>query len=568
MPLPPQDNVMPPTHVSVSNVSSLGLGGVSGVPSPSLGVSLPSMGRLDQLRDRGDIGLTSHIVSADVHSVPRSFASFDPSLLFPCSDSGFPSLSAPPPLSSFSASLSSSFSVASTFSSSALSSSTVPLYSLPSVVPSVLAPSLPLSSSSFSVAPPPGFASASPSVSSASLLGASAPSFPSSSSSAPPSFSRGSLPFSASSSLSSSASVPFSSSSSSAISPSQDFASFQASLLGLSAGYQALGHWYVSSGGRDFPSYLSAHFPHLYSDYRLDYSSGSSRFLSAVSSAPPAAPAPGPFVSSSSLPSSFTRAPLLPSASAWPSQSLSSLSLPVDSALSAPVPSHPLSLHPPLSSSTPALSSSLGFVEDSVEAMLAAVGYLAARAGAVGASSASPLFRPFAPSAPLPPPPLSCSAGAPPVSLPSASFLSASAFVPPPPPSAFGFVSSEDLPEDSPPDAVPRVLDPGFGSVPDSARIEFRRMLSFIVDLFPQAAGSPSVAPPPRALFEDFFSSATPSSPVFLNWFERVRSALSDADSRLAGFIASGRGDFLLLPSRSPLYAAHGDFAFKWCGSG
>ena len=209
----------------------------------------------------------------------------------------------------------------------------------------------------------------------------------------------------------------------------------------------------------------------------------------------------------------------------------------------------------------------MGFVGDSVGASLAAVGDVAARAGAVGASSASPLFRPFAPSAPLPlpPPSPSCSAGAPPVSVPSASFPSASAFVPPPTPFAFGFVSAEDLPEDSPPDAVPRVLDPGFGSVPDSARVEFRRMLSFIVDFFLQAAGSPSVAPPPRALFEDFFSSAAaPSfSPVFLNWFERVRSALSDADSRLAGFVASGRGDFLLLPSRSPLYAVHGDSALS-----
>ena len=44
VPLPPQDDVMPPTHVSVSHASSLGLVEVSGVPSPSLGVSVPSMG--------------------------------------------------------------------------------------------------------------------------------------------------------------------------------------------------------------------------------------------------------------------------------------------------------------------------------------------------------------------------------------------------------------------------------------------------------------------------------------------------------------------------------------------
>ena len=71
-------------------------------------------------------------------------------------------------------------------------------------------------------------------------------------------------------------------------------------------------------------------------------------------------------------------------------------------------------------------------------------------------------------------------------------------------------------------------------------------MMGFIVDLFPQAADSPSVSPPPRTLFEDFFSSSTPfSPPIFLNWFERVRSALSEADSRLASFIVSGRRNFV-----------------------
>ena len=70
---------------------------------------------------------------------------------------------------------------------------------------------------------------------------------------------------------------------------------------------------------------------------------------------------------------------------------------------------------------------------------------------------------------------------------------------------SFGFASAEDLPEDSPPDAVPRVLDPGFAAVPEAVRSEFRRMLAFIVYLFPQPAGSPSV-PPPRVLFSKTFS--------------------------------------------------------------
>ena len=110
---------------------------------------LPVNVRPDQLRDRGDLGFTQHVIAADVHHVPRSVASFDPtSLLFPFSDFGFSSL--PPPTSVLS--LPSVSSLSSTAPSSA-----VPVYSLPSVVPSVLPPpSLPSSvfsapSSSFSL---------------------------------------------------------------------------------------------------------------------------------------------------------------------------------------------------------------------------------------------------------------------------------------------------------------------------------------------------------------------------------------------------------------------------------
>ena len=70
-----------------------------------------------------------------------------------------------------------------------------------------------------------------------------------------------------------------------------------------------------------------------------------------------------------------------------------------------------------------------------------------------------------------------------------------------------------------PPDAPPRDPDPTVpNAVPDQFCSEFRSMLAFIVDLFPQAAGSLAVPPPPQALFEDFFgSSSLPSSPIFLN---------------------------------------------------
>ena len=112
---------------------------------------------------------------------------------------------------------------------------------------------------------------------------------------------------------------------------------------------------------------------------------------------------------------------------------------------------------------------------------------------------------------------------------------------------AFG-VAPDAMPEDESPDAVPRDPDPAFSAgVSESFRFEFSRMLSFIVDLFPQAVGSPSVAPPPRALFEDFFAPLVlPQQPIFLNWFERVHAAMADTDSRMAASIVAGRSDFSL----------------------
>ena len=67
--------------VCVSQVDSVGLAGVSGSHILPLGASTPVLGRGDQLRDRGDVGLTQHVVLADIHSVPRSVSSFNPSSL-------------------------------------------------------------------------------------------------------------------------------------------------------------------------------------------------------------------------------------------------------------------------------------------------------------------------------------------------------------------------------------------------------------------------------------------------------------------------------------------------------
>ena len=131
-----------------------------------------------------------------------------------------------------------------------------------------------------------------------------------------------------------------------------------------------------------------------------------------------------------------------------------------------------------------------------------------------------------------------------------------------PPHSSFAFtaddVSDPGLADPSAPE--PEVPIPP--SVPDSVRAEIRRTYAYLVDLFPQAAGALSDPPPRQALFEDFFAaSASPHQPVFLSWFEWVRTALAEADSRLASLLASGRADSSILPQRVTQYVVYGEFA-------
>ena len=152
--------------------------------------------------------------------------------------------------------------------------------------------------------------------------------------------------------------------------------------------------------------------------------------------------------------------------------------------------------------------------------------------------------------------------------------------VPPPPAALLGssFSSAAPGPSFAPPRPDDSAFDSDFSDpsalgpgpplappVPDFVRAEIRRMYAYVVDLFPQAAGSPATAAPPRALFEGFFV-ASPSSthlPVFLDWFARVRTSLSEADARLASLLASGRLDASLLHQRMSPYAVHGDFAYS-----
>ena len=94
----------------------------------------------------------------------------------------------------------------------------------------------------------------------------------------------------------------------------------------------------------------------------------------------------------------------------------------------------------------------------------------------------------------------------------------------------------------------------------DSIRAEVRRMYQYLVDLFPQAAGSSQAPLPPRTLFDEVFAPPpSPHQPVYHAWFERVRPALSEADSRLASLLASGRPESSLLPPRNAQYSVGGE---------
>ena len=254
VPPSPQEDVMPPTHVSVSNVSSVGLAGVSRVPSPSLGVSAPVSGRGDQLRDRGDLGFTRHVVSADIHHVPRSVSSFDlSSLLFPFSDSSFASLSSsvPLPLCSFSASLfllfggSDSLSCPSCFCACLFSSVCCAFRAYGSSLfcsfsyPFVFFLYRSSSGFLFFCLLPLLFTALFRSLFSSWSFGCS--------------FVFCSFRLLVFSSFFCFIFCAFFFDFRPVSSPSLDFAAYQANVLGLSAEYQALGRWYFVSGGNDFP---------------------------------------------------------------------------------------------------------------------------------------------------------------------------------------------------------------------------------------------------------------------------------------------------------------------------
>ena len=132
---------------------------------------------------------------------------------------------------------------------------------------------------------------------------------------------------------------------------------------------------------------------------------------------------------------------------------------------------------------------------------------------------------------------------------PSAPPLSAFAY-PPDDPFAPGFADPKASGSEAP---MPPPLS-------DSFRAEVCLIYQYLVDLFPQAAGSLQAPPPPCALFEEFFApQPSPHQPVFLVWFERVRSTLSEGDSCIASLLASGRPESSLLSPRNAQYSVGGE---------
>ena len=243
-----QKDQIPPSRVLLHDLAldSHNLGRFSGSPFPGLGLgNLDVSTSMDQLCGRDESrGIYSGSFPSAT-SVGVSSVVSPASLLFPVSDSGFSSF--PLPSSSSIGCSSSSSSSALGFSSVApsLPPSSLPVFSLPSVVPSVLAVSDSTPPSSLPLVLPPGFPPSLPFPS-----GCPSP-FPRPSSSAfPLSSTPCSVPFALSSFSASTVSsfppiFPSSSSSGSSSSSSEDFASAQARVLGLSAEYQAVGRWFV-----------------------------------------------------------------------------------------------------------------------------------------------------------------------------------------------------------------------------------------------------------------------------------------------------------------------------------
>ena len=142
----------------------------------------------------------------------------------------------------------------------------------------------------------------------------------------------------------------------------------------------------------------------------------------------------------------------------------------------------------------------------------------------------------------------------PPSSLPSSTPFAASLSFPQPP----VFRSAPEAPE-FPFDDDPhnRSFDSDSPCSPPSYLSDYRWMLDFLLSLLPQARG---VDLPPRlshSLFESSVSGTVPPLPCLIV-FDRISTALSEADDRLKRVVHSKKFDASLFLRRKSLYSTTG----------
>ena len=336
-----------------------------------------------------------------------------------------------------------------------------------------------------------------------------------------------------------------------------------------------MAQWFVSKTvGVSFFDFVSSSFPHLVHDLTRDCASGSSQLLSALRSSQPSAatsstlplPAPRSFPSNSSpsvppFAARFAAAPV-PPPTRFPAPHTSPVlsSFPFSSASSAAPPLPHISLPLPHSGASSSFPSS-SFASDSAPSYPGEGSAVVQVLGAgilLPSSSGVPPFPPFVPATP------SSHTGLPFAAAAAATASHASSFDPHAPVSAPCFEDPLFYSPDRPLEDDVAFADPSAPPLSlDYSRSEYRRMAEYILGLFPQAAGVPPSASPPRALFESFFAASAPSPPTLhFNWFDRLCQSLMEADSRMAAFLASGRSDRSFLPSRHLSYAVRGE---HWC---
>ena len=105
-----------------------------------------------------------------------------------------------------------------------------------------------------------------------------------------------------------------------------------------------------------------------------------------------------------------------------------------------------------------------------------------------------------------------------------------------------------------------RSLDSDAACPPSSHSSDYRRMLDFILALFPQAEGVDLSSKLSRSLFESILPGVLAPVPPLPRFtvFERVSAALAEADGRLKRVVHSKKSDVSLLPRHRSLYSTTG----------